>query len=281
MASLLRWRRVLLGSFAATAVVHNAALATNCSCSAEDLISCAESPQQPSDADDEYFIQICSVFGLSADLDESTSVDLEETLPCSNSFVVDQVDIMVDAINDLNDQRGFPVLLGRSEPVYFKLNYTVRTYPFGAWDSEGEALSYDMFSGEYCDLVVGMTHGCADAEIIAQAAIANAAKKIVFTARGPRAVMTMEGNQPYFFSTHLRSDNYAKLGLQELSSLGAKTASLIYEDYGNFFYTGLGVQTAWHAREYGFDVEEYVLEQTTDPNTGSDVTNVTDFAMLR
>ena len=115
---------------------------------------------------------------------------------------------MVAAINELNDGKGFPVYAGSLEPTYLRLTYNWSTYPFGEWASTGATLSAERFAA--CDVVVGMANGCPDAEIVAQALIANATQRIYVTGRGPRQVLTQGGAyQPYLFSSHLRSDEYA------------------------------------------------------------------------
>ena len=45
----------------------------------------------------------------------------------------------------------------------------------------------------------------------------------------------------YLFSIHLNSDLYPALSLQQFAVRGARTASLLYEDYGGSnFYNGIG-----------------------------------------
>ena len=55
-----------------------------------------------------------------------------------------------------------------------------------------------------------MANGCVDDEIMEQALIASASKRIYVTGRGPEAVLRQRGdNQPYLFSAHVHYDGYA------------------------------------------------------------------------
>ena len=76
---------------------------------------------------------------------------------------------------------------------------------------------------------------------MAQALISQEYKKLYFTGRGPRSVLTTNGvNQTHFFSIHVRSDTYANNLLKQMHMEGATSVALIYEEYGNAFYEGLG-----------------------------------------
>lgn len=157
---------------------------------------------------DTGLVHLCSVFSnKSSSLAESAAYEAAAG-PCGNTQTHVQVEGMVAAINELNDGKGFPVYAGSLEPTYLRLTYNWSTYPFGEWASTGATLSAERFAA--CDVVVGMANGCPDAEIVAQALIANATQRIYVTGRGPRQVLTQGGAyQPYLFSSHLRSDEYA------------------------------------------------------------------------
>jgi hypothetical protein len=204
-------------------------------------------------------VQLCSVFSAkdAALLEGVAGADSlsSEPQPCENTQTHVQVEAMVLTINALNGGRGFALEMGRpTAPTYFRFNYTWHTYPYGAWEAEGRALSEAVFSGGACDLVVGMAHGCPDEEIMQQALVANATRRIYVTARGPRQVLTQMGAvQPYFFSSHLRSDRYAYLGLQQVSLQpeGPFSLAIVGEDYGNFFFNGLFNETVTVGRSLG------------------------------
>ena len=157
---------------------------------------------------DTGLVHLCSVFSnKSSSLAESAAYEAAAG-PCGNTQTHVQVEGMVAAINELNGGKGFPVYAGSLEPTYLRLTYNWSTYPFGEWASTGAALSAERFAA--CDVVVGMANGCPDSEIVAQALIANATQRIYVTGRGPRQVLTQGGAyQPYLFSSHLRSDEYA------------------------------------------------------------------------
>jgi len=57
----------------------------------------------------------------------------------------------------------------------------------------GESLSRELFGSNACDLIVGMPNGCPDTEIMAQALVAQDYRKLYFTGRGPRSVLTRHG----------------------------------------------------------------------------------------
>ena len=100
-----------------------------------------------------------------------------------------------------------------------------------------------------------MANGCVDDEIMEQALIASASKRIYVTGRGPEAVLRQRGdNQPYLFSAHVRSDEYAKHSMNYYHHLGARSVSIVYEDADDRFYTGLGRYTLQYAISRGFDV---------------------------
>ena len=68
-----------------------------------------------------------------------------------------------------------------------------------------------------------MASGCPDAEITEQALLASASKRIYVTGRGPEAMLRQHGdNQPYLFSTHVRSDKYAERSMNYYYHLGAR-----------------------------------------------------------
>ena len=163
------------------------------------------------------------------------------------------------AANALNDGQGF-ALRGTGEDVsrvtrYYRFNYTVRTYPFGQWAAVGEQLSASLFSSDACDVIVGMATGCPDAEITAQALLANASKRIYVTGRGPEAVLRQRGDkQPYLFSSHVRSDGYATYSMDYYYDLGAQSVAIVHEGADNVFYAGLGRHTLQYATTRGYDV---------------------------
>ena len=100
-----------------------------------------------------------------------------------------------------------------------------------------------------------MASGCPDAEITEQALLASASKRIYVTGRGPEAMLRQHGdNQPYLFSTHVRSDKYAERSMNYYHHLGARSVSVVYEDADDHFYTGLGRYTVQYATTRGFDV---------------------------
>ena len=51
----------------------------------------------------------------------------------------------VNAVNALNGGRGFPVLAGRSEPLYFRLNLTEQHFENGAYNASGAASAEALF----------------------------------------------------------------------------------------------------------------------------------------
>ena len=58
-------------------------------------------------------------------------------------------------------------------------------------------------------------------DIRAQAQVAHAHKRLYFTLRGPRAVLSSPNNpstrlSPYMFSTHIRSDHYSHVLLKDV-----------------------------------------------------------------
>ena len=51
------------------------------------------------------------------------------------------------------------------------------------------------------------------------------------------------------------ADQYAYLGLQQMRLDGAQRLAVLYEHYGSYFFTDLGVESARLARDvFGFDV---------------------------
>jgi len=209
-------------------------------------------------------IRLCSVFSATdpslVEVDTGGGL-LSESTPCGNSATHLQVIAMVTAINSLNDGLGFPVEVGYPlAPRHLRLAYAYQVYPFGAWEGVGLNLSRRAFSGPSCDVVVGMAQGCPDDEIAKQGLVANETRRIFITGRGPRGVRTLYGlDQPYFFSTHLNSDTYAHPALAQMRLLGARSVHVIYEDYGNYFYTDLGREALRGAREMGYSATSSVL----------------------
>ena len=207
------------------------------------------------------YVRLCSVFSE------------EGGIPCGNTRTHKQVAAMAATINLLNGGRGFSILGGHStDPFctnelgqscsadtksdcggcggYFKYSYNYTTYPHGEWDRVGKAMSYAIFGSGECDVIVGMAHGCNDTEIVEQALVANATRRIYITGRGPRAVLTQAGEaQPYFFSAHLRSDNYAHTALQRMYLGGARKLAVLYADDVNAFFSGLVAETSRYARD--------------------------------
>ena len=161
-------------------------------------------------------LKLCSVFAKEDATDR----------PCGYTASHLQVEAMVGRINSLTGSNlGFP-LNGRdpSSRSYYRFLYEYQTYPEGGWDALGANLSHALFP--LCDVIVGQGHGCSDDDIQAQAAVAHAHKRIYFTMRGPRAVLSDPTNayffsrrlSPYFFSTHIRSDLYADVALREIAA---------------------------------------------------------------
>ena len=222
-------------------------------------------------------INLCSVFSLDSSatsevLGEATSGDNI----CGKTNTKAQVESMVSAINALYGGRGF-VLPHAGEVLapHMRLRYTWRTYPFGGWESVGRNLSRSLFESSTCDVVVGMANGCRDPEIQAQAALARAAGKMYFTGRGPQSVLRGAGNLgdslPYVFSTHIRSDEYARPALEQLrlSPYLARSVAIVAEslDYGgNQFFASLGSDTVRVANELGYQVR---LNATVERPPGS------------
>ena len=217
-----------------------------------DATNCTESPQPSAYLEGAYYsyatcgasdsyldwnspfagmVHLCSAFSeKDRTLQEVATSDSKG--PCGNTQTHVQVESMVRAINALNEGRGFPVYAGALKPNYLRLTYSWTTYPFGAWESIGRNLSAQEFAK--CDLVVGMANGCPDPEIMAQALVANETRRIYVTGRGPRSVLTNGGEyQPYFFSAHLRSDEYAYLALQQMQLKGAKSIAVVCERPNN------------------------------------------------
>lgn len=189
-------------------------------------------------------IRLCSVFSAhAAELEEVIGGDEPRARPCGNSYTHQQVEAAVAALNRLNGGRGFALRSGLITRHY-SFNYTYHTYPFGAWDTVGRDLSHALFGSDACDVVVGMANGCPDPEIIEQALVANATKRLYITGRGPQQVLTAAGrDQPYFFSVHVRSDEYAVPALAHYSRLGARSVVVLHEQSDNYFFTDLGRTT--------------------------------------
>lgn len=213
-------------------------------------------------------LRLCSVFSSTAPALIETA-GKSSTGPCGNALTYLQVGGAVKAINALNGNRGFAVTGGNpSNPSYIRMNYTYYTYDFGTWDAvppgkvalSGRELSKQVFSG--CEIVIGMANGCPDVEIAKQAAVANATKRIYVTARGPRAVMLLQGRNPHFFSIHLNSDRYALPALKAFRHAGRAKVHVIFENYGNYFYTDLGTTTVTLAKSLGFNVTFANLTRT-------------------
>ena len=100
-----------------------------------------------------------------------------------------------------------------------------------------------------------MASGCSDVEITEQAVLANASKRIYVTGRGPEAVLRQRGdNQPYLFSSHVRSDGYATDSMNYYYDLGARSVAIVHEDADDRFYADLGRYTEQYATARGFDV---------------------------
>ena len=189
-------------------------------------------------------VQLCSVFAQDA-----TPSGGAAGRPCGATHTHRQVEAMVASINALNGGRGFEVsTYGLSLTRFLTLNYTFLTYPAGAWETVGRAESAALFGGGACDVVVGMAHGCPDADVAAQAAVANASGRLYFTGRGPQSLLAANGEQPYLFSTHIRSDSYAVPALRRYQDLGMASVALLYEAGDDLFYTGLGEFTLEHVR---------------------------------
>ena len=222
-------------------------------------------------------INLCSVFSLDSD---ATSEVVGETTSgdrlCGKTNTKAQVESMVSAINALYGGRGF-VLPHAGEVLapHMRLRYTWDMYPSGAWEAVGRNLSRSLFESSLCDVVVGMANGCRDAEIQAQAALAQAAGKMYFTGRGPQSVLRGAGNvgdgAPYIFSTHIRSDEYARPALEQLRlpPYLAKSVAIVAESFayqGNQFFASLGEETVRLAGALGYQV---VLNATVERPPGS------------
>ena len=189
-------------------------------------------------------VQLCSVFAQDA-----TPSGGAGGRPCGATHTHRQVEAMVASINALNGGRGFEVsTYGLSLTRFLTFNYTFLTYPAGAWETTGRAESAALFGGGACDVIVGMAHGCPDADVAAQAAVANASGRLYFTGRGPQSLLATNGEQPYLFSTHIRSDSYAVPALRRYQDLGMASVALLYEAGDDLFYTGLGEFTLEHVR---------------------------------
>ena len=191
-------------------------------------------------------VQLCSVFAQDAAPDGGAV-----GRPCGGTHTHRQVEAAVASINALNGGRGVEYsTYGLSLTRFLTLNYTFLTYPAGAWETAGRAQSAALFGGGACDVVVGMAHGCPDAEISAQALVANASGRLYFTGRGPQALLAASGEQPYLFSTHVRSDSYAVPALRRYQDLGMSSVALLWFDAPeDRFYSGLGAYTRKHVLE--------------------------------
>ena len=191
-------------------------------------------------------VQLCSVFAQDAAPDGGAG-----GRPCGGTHTHRQVEAAVASINALNGGRGVEVsTYGLSLTRFLTFNYTFLTYPAGAWETAGRAASAALFGGGACDVVVGMAHGCPDAEISAQALVANASGRLYFTGRGPQALLVASGEQPYLFSTHVRSDSYAVPALRRYQDLGMSSVALLWFDAPeDHFYSGLGAYTRKHVLE--------------------------------
>ena len=190
-------------------------------------------------------VQLCSVFAQDAAPSGGAG-----GRPCGATHTHRQVEAMTASINALNGGRGFEVsTYGLSLTRYLTFNYTFLTYPAGAWETTGRAESAALFGGGACDVVVGMAHGCPDADVAAQALVANASGRLYFTGRGPQALLEANGEQPHLFSTHIRSDSYAVPALRRYQDLGMSSVALLFEASDDLFYTGLGEFTLKHVLE--------------------------------
>jgi hypothetical protein len=191
-------------------------------------------------------VQLCSVFAQDAAPDGGAG-----GRPCGATHTHRQVEAAVASINALNGGRGVQVsTYGLSLTRFLTFNYTFLTYPAGAWETAGRAESAALFGGGACDVVVGMAHGCPDAEVGAQALVANASGRLYFTGRGPQALLAASGEQPYLFSTHVRSDSYAVPALRRYQDLGMSSVALLWFDASeDLFYSGLGAYTREHVLE--------------------------------
>ena len=190
-------------------------------------------------------VQLCSVFAQDAAPNGGAG-----GRPCGATHTHRQVEAMAASINALNGGRGFEVsTYGLSLTRFLTFNYTFLTYPAGAWETTGRAQSAALFGGGACDVVVGMAHGCPDADVAAQAVVANTSGRLYFTGRGPQALLEANGEQPYLFSTHIRSDSYAVPALRRYQDLGMSSVALLFEASDDLFYTGLGEFTLKHVLE--------------------------------
>lgn len=202
-------------------------------------------------------IRLCSVFsehGSALDETAASGGAHARRRPCGNTRTHTQVEAMVRAMNALNGGLGWALNSGLVTR-YYRLNYTWTTYPYKQWESAGRDMTRSLFSSGDCDVIVGMANGCSDTEIMDQATIANESRIIYMTGRGSQAVLTERGaEQPFLFSTHIRSDTYAEPALRHLYKLGARSAAVVYEEYGDYFLTDLGRYTVQFASEQAYDV---------------------------
>lgn len=165
----------------------------------------------------------------------------------------------VDAVNSLNNGRGFAVYAGQTDPLYFRLNYTLATFPEDAYFESGNttnntrAMCQRVF--ENASFVVGQGRGCPDAITMDQASMSKNLSTTYVTQRGPSELLTSNGRNDYLFSTHLNSDQYPYLGIQQCALAGAKTIAVIYEDFGNLFLTGVGKQAVNIAEDANMTVK--------------------------
>ena len=250
-------------------------------CDSEDTFTTAYTQR-------EGVVRLCSVF----------AEDSVTGAPCGTTSTHEQVEAMVRAVNSLNDGRGFEMQSGLLTRHY-TFSYSYATYHAGEWETVGRRLSEDTFGGGDCDVVVGMGVGCPDADLVAQALVANATRRIYLTGRGPQAVLTAGGtHQPYLFSTHVRSDTYADVSLLRFARLGATSYALLYEadaadadadadadaaaaaghNYtGDHFYRGLGERIVEYASELQLE-RRHVSTVTRGP--AADGTATADLAAL-
>ena len=234
------------------------------------------------------YVHLCSVLSLtSADTAEIVVSSGDSTAqPCGDTNTKGQVTAMVNALNALNDGRGFRVPNPGAVMPHLRMTYTWETYPFGEWESIGRQKSLALFENGTCDVVVGMANGCFDPDIQAQARLARNVGKIYVTGRGPREVLRAAGNDgilpPWIFSTHIRSDTYAEDALVHLRQNGAQSVAIIHESlsYGNdSFYAGLGTESERIARaSLGYDVR---LQATVERPPGYNASSRTPFDAAR
>ena len=144
----------------------------------------------------------------------------------------------IEAINQLNDGRGFGVGATEAERLFFRLNFTWRVFAYGTWATDGRSISRALFSS--CMYVVNMGSACPspDSVFIEQAQLAKEAGAIAVTNRGPPEILRQAQND-HFFSIHVSSDEYPTRMIKQYELRGIKTVAVVGESADDLFFRGV------------------------------------------